>query len=81
MSDCSLTVKQVAERLGIRMAGVRSLIQSGELPAVDVSLTQGGRPRWRILPDHVEGFLTRRTHRPVAPRRRRRKPKNVKQYF
>ena len=77
----ALSVKQVAEKLGIRTHAVTSLIRSGELRAVDVSLKPGGRPRWRVLPDDLEGFLARRTHRTAGPRRRRRKPTNVKQYF
>ncbi|NQT14232.1 MAG: helix-turn-helix domain-containing protein [Planctomycetes bacterium] len=74
-------VKRTAELLGIQQHGVLSLIKSGELRAVDVSLTQGGRPRWRIMPDDLDGFLLRRTHQTPAPRRRRRKPADVKKYF
>ena len=81
MGDPALSVKQVAELLGIRTHGVLALIRSGELRAVDVSLVQGGRPRWRILPDDLEGFLLRRTYQTAPPRRRRRKPTNVKAYF
>lgn len=82
MSDPLLSVKAVATLLGIRTHGVLSLIRSGELRAVDVSLTQGGRPRWRILPDDLEGFILRRTHQAPVPRRRRRKPATtVKRYF
>lgn len=82
MGDRASSVKQVAELLGIRTHGVLSLIRSGELRAVDVSLVQGGRPRWRIMPDDLEGFLLRRTHQVAPPRRRRRRPATtVKQYF
>jgi excisionase family DNA binding protein len=81
MTNPAYSVRRVAELLGIRQHGVLSLIRSGELRAVDVSLKQGGRPRWRIMPDDLEGFLLRRTHQPAAPRRRRRKPQTVKHYF
>jgi len=82
MPDHALSVKRVAELLGIRTHGVLALIRSGELIAVDVSLVPGGRPHWRILADDFEGFIARRTRQPVAPRRRRRKhANNVKQYF
>ncbi len=78
----ALTVKNVATSLGIRQHGVLSFIHSGELRAVDVSLTQGGRPRWRILPDDLDSFLLRRTHQTkTTPRRRRRRTTNVKKYF
>ena len=82
MTDRALTVRDVAALLGIRQHGVLSLIRSGELRGVDVSLKPGGRPRWRIMPDDLEGFLSRRTLTPAGPRRRaRRRPANVKQYF
>ena len=76
------SVKQVAELLGVREHGVLSLIRSGELVGIDVSLQPGGRPHWRILPDDLDGFISRRTHQASPPRRRRRKPKtSVKVYF
>ncbi len=82
MTDRALTVKQVAERLGIRTHGVTSLIKSGELRAADVSLTPGGRPRWRTMPEDLDSFLLRRTYQTKqTTRRRRRRPTDVKQYF
>jgi hypothetical protein len=81
VTDRAHSVKQVAAMLGIRTHAVCALIRSGALRAVDVSLQPGGRPHWRIMPDDLEGFLLRRTHAPAAPRRHRRKPTTVKQYF
>ena len=82
MCDRLHTVKKVSKLLGIREHGVLSLIHSGELRGVDVSLTPGGRPRWRIMQDDLDGFLLRRTRQASTPRRRRRKKTtNVKQYF
>jgi excisionase family DNA binding protein len=82
MSDTAFSVRVVAERLGIRQHGVLALIHGGELRAVDVSPKPGGRPHWRILPEDLDGFLTRRTHQAAPPRRRRRNPRtNVKRYF
>ena len=82
MTDSAYSVKRVSELLGIRQHGVLSLIRSGELRAVDVSLKRSKRPRWRILTGDLEGFLMRRTHQPAAPRRRlRRRPTTVKHYF
>lgn len=76
------SVKQVADLLGIRTRGVLTLIRNGELRALDVSLEPGGRPRWRILPDDLDAFISRRTHQANPPRPRRRKPKTtVKVYF
>jgi hypothetical protein len=81
VTDRAYSVKQVAESLRIRAHGVLALIRNGELRAVDISIQPGGRPHWRILPDDLECFLLRRTRQPAAPRRRRRKPTTVKQYF
>lgn len=81
MTEPALTVKEVARQLGIRQHGVLALVKSGEIRAADVSLTPGGRPRWRIMPEDLDAFLSRRTHQKQTPRRRRRKPTNVKQYF
>lgn len=78
----ALSVAQVADSLGIRRHGVLALIHSGELLAVDVSLTPGGRPRWRVLSEELERFVLRRTFRKTPPRRRRsRTPQMIKQYF
>ena len=37
----------VANRLGLGVHAALALVHSGELRAADVSLTPGGRPRWR----------------------------------
>jgi excisionase family DNA binding protein len=82
MTDGSfLSARQVAEQLGIRVHGVLSLLKSGELRAIDVSLRPGGRRRWRISSSDLDAFILRRTHRPAPPRRRRHKSTNVKAYF
>ena len=81
MSDRFYSVKKIAELLGVRQHQILALIRSGELRAIDISLQPGGRRRWRINSDDFDGFILRRTHQVAAPRRRRRKPRNVKQYF
>ena len=63
MVDRAQSVKQVAAFLGVRQHAVLSLIRSGQL-RVDVALQQGGRPRWRIMPDDFEGFLLVEPSRP-----------------
>lgn len=57
-----LTVEQVAERLGLAAATVRSLVASGDLPADFV--VPSPRPKLRrriarIRPDDVEDFVAR----------------------
>jgi excisionase family DNA binding protein len=81
VTERAYSVKQVSEMLGIRTHGVLALIRSGQLRGVDVALQPGGRPHWRIMADDLEAFITGRTYAPAAPRRRRRKPTTVKQYF
>ena len=61
MSDRTQTVADVAALLGVRTHAVLALIHSGQLRAVDVSL-KGRKPRWRILPDDLEGFFARQHH-------------------
>lgn len=77
----ALSVREVAERLGIRRHGVLSLLHSGALRAIDVSLTPGGRPTWRIMGDDLDTFITNRTHVKSPPRRRKKKRPMVKTYF
>ena len=81
----AFSVREVAEMLGIRQHAVLAMIhaKSDQLPAVDISVTPGGRPHWRILSSDLEAFISRRTRKPVVPRRRRRKSAGlpVKRYF
>ncbi len=81
MTAPAYSVKKVAELLAIRQHGILAMIRSGELKAFDVSLVQGGRAHWRILADDLDSFIRRRTRQPTAPRKRRRRPTNVKAYF
>jgi excisionase family DNA binding protein len=77
-----LSVREVAEILGIRTHGVATLIHNGSIRAVDVSLNPGGRPRWRIDSEELSSFIRRRTHTAAPPRRkRRRRAKDAKEYF
>ncbi len=78
------TVKQIAEILDVRTHAVTSLIRSGQLVAVDISLKPGGRPRWRIEADAFDAFLAKRTYVPRNRRKVRRGsslPKPVESHF
>jgi excisionase family DNA binding protein len=79
----SYSVREVASLLKVRTHAILGLIRNGSLRAIDVSQVQGGRPRWRILGDDLEGFLARRTHQPAVVGRRRRKVRTtgMKEYF
>jgi hypothetical protein len=82
MTSPALSVREVSELLKMRQHAVLALIRSDQLRAVDVSLRQGGRPRWRILAEDLDAFLLRRTHQAPMPRRQRpRRAATVKQYF
>ena len=69
-----LTVRDVGERLKIKVDGVLELIHAGLLSASDVSRPGSQRPRWRISADALDQFLAARSGTPTSKRTRRRKP-------
>lgn len=78
-----ITPAQVAEQFGVAVGKVLKWIQRGELAAVNVASTTAGRPRWRISPEALDGFLQRRQSKPPAlpaPRVRRRHEPPTKSY-
>jgi len=77
----SLTIKEIAERLAVTQHTVLAWIRSGELKAMDVSRTRGGKPQWRVTPEALEAFELARTATPTPPRRRRRKKPDVVEFF
>lgn len=81
-ADAAKSVREVAELLGITQHAVLALIRNGDIVAVNVSVKATGRPRWKILPDALEGFLLRRASKGLPQRRRRRKRRApLKEYF
>lgn len=62
----ALTPAEVAadSRLRMTAAKVRTLIQKGELEAIDIST--GSRPTYMVKPESVEDFIRRRTVRKAA---------------
>ncbi len=73
------TPRNIAEELGMKVDSVRTLIKSGAIEAVDVSLTDGGKPRFRISSEAFEAFKLRRQVRPpVNPVKRRRRQADPK---
>lgn len=76
-----LTPRHVARELGISLTAVYALIQSGDLPALDVAPTsgKGDKHTYRIRPAWLDEFMSKRVIQPsrpeprsAAPRRRRR---------
>lgn len=53
-----LNVKEAAADLGVSVDQVKKLIQSGELPAVDVGIAS--RSFWRIAQDDLDAWLAGR---------------------
>lgn len=77
----ALRLTEVAQRLDIQRKTVGKLIRIGSLPAFDISLTSGGRPSWRVLESDLKAFIEQRQHRIPTPRRRRRRPSQVTEFF
>jgi excisionase family DNA binding protein len=70
------TPPQLAKRLGVDSDKVLRWIRSGQLVAVDMVTTQGGRPRYRISLEEVLAFEKRRTvSKPPSPSPRKKPPK------
>jgi excisionase family DNA binding protein len=76
------TPAEVARMLRIGKDRVRSMIHSGELPAINTAPVRCGRPRYVVLPDGLAAFM--KTHTAVdakpSPRRRRRQSGTI-DYF
>ena len=66
-------VPEIAKLFGIDQQKVLRWIAYGHLNAIDVSLNQSQRPRWRIHRKELAAFL-RRSSKPHPKTTRRRKP-------
>jgi len=76
------TPPTIAKMLAIKVDKVHAWIHAGELKAVNVAQKRSGRPRWRILDEHLQEFLrSRQSVKPTPPRRRKTKVYTGKQYF
>lgn len=74
----------VARQLGVRDATVYQWIRTGELPAANLAVRIGGRPRFKIDPADLAEFLARRQTASVAlpkPIRRQRQPGHVIAFY
>jgi hypothetical protein len=68
------TPRELAHRWRVSPDRIRALVRSGELPALNLATTRGGRPRLVILPEAVAAFERGRSAAtpPKKPQRRRR---------
>jgi excisionase family DNA binding protein len=74
------TPRELARLLRVSPDRVRSWIAAGELGAIDTARHRCSKPRYVILPQHVEEFLRRRSASP-APKPRRRKRTCAVDYY
>ena len=51
-----LTLRDVAQELQVSITQVRSLVRTGELPAIQI----GGRNQWRVERTRFEQYITER---------------------
>jgi excisionase family DNA binding protein len=82
-AETYVTPPKLARRLGIHHDKILRLIDSGQLSAINMALTTGGRPRWRIAESEVQRFLRSRASspKPTRTRRTRRPDPSTTTYF
>jgi excisionase family DNA binding protein len=73
----AMSCETVAKRLGLSVKAIHALVRSGELPAYDLSIKRGGRPRWRIDESALAEFLKSRLVQPIQDTRIQRRRKAV----
>ena len=67
-------IKDLRGRYGVGEHTILGWIRNGELKAIDVSRTKGGRPKWRITQAALDEFESlRATTAPTPKPTRRRK--------
>jgi excisionase family DNA binding protein len=75
------TPNELAKLLRISPDRIRAWIAAGQLGAVNVAETRSGKPRFVVLPQHLEEFeRRRRVAPPVKPPRRRKRIQLVDYY-
>ena len=78
---CFLTVPKIARRFGVSPNKIGGWIRSGELRAVNVAATVGGRPRWRISESELAAFESRRSNSAPVVKMRRKRQTDVTEFF
>ena len=76
------TTREVAKLLRVSPDRVRGWIMRGELIAVNTAPIRCGKPRYVILPHHLDEFVrSRQAAAPAAPVRRRRRQAALVDYY
>jgi hypothetical protein len=76
-----MTPREVGRLLRVGPDRVRSMIQRGELGAVNVAPVGSGKPRYVVLPSHLAAFEKQHAAAPVPTPARRRKRSQAVDYF
>jgi hypothetical protein len=77
-----LTPREFARLYRLGVERVRAMIVRGELQALNLSPTRRGKPRYVVMPHHVEAWeRSRRVNPPPRPAPRRRRPVGETDYF
>lgn len=81
-TTATYTPPELARRWRIKPDRIIRMIRRGELRAFNIAEPSSSRPRYRIPPDAIVEFENRRSGAETPkPRRRRRQPADVVQYF
>jgi hypothetical protein len=73
MASETVTPPELARRWGVDASKVLSLINSGQLKAINLATDPRGRPRYRIYMSEVERFEEARSTKPPPRKLRRRR--------
>jgi hypothetical protein len=77
----SYSVAELAERWRIGQDKVLAFIRKGDLVAVNVAAHTSGRPQWRVTPEEVARFESKRTSAPPPKPTRRKRATGKKDWF
>lgn len=75
-----LTLKQVAEELGSSQVQALSLVQRGQIDAVNIAADPTKRAAWRVSREALNNFKTARSNRPRTKPRRNRPETAITEY-
>lgn len=64
----SLTPKEIAQLLRVKLDTVLAWIHRGELPAINVAKRPSTRPRYRVKTSDFEAFQEKRAAKVAVPR-------------
>jgi hypothetical protein len=82
-SPIGMTPNEFARKYRVAAQKVITWIGAGHLKAVDLRSPGVSKPRWLILPEHEQAFLSSRASTPLPQQQRRRRAiaGSVHEYF